>query len=179
LEFAMIAGSRSRRRLAVFSFVLLAAVSAALAQQRIVAKSGAAMCGALTAADFSSVNVRTDAKPTANVSDGGASAYCVFAGKSGATGGVELDVFYPAGTTPADVKETMNTASAETTPALAPITVPGADEARWSASTKSGGPAFATIVVRRGNLVLGLSIPTGKDAQAQLMKLVDVALKRL
>src|SRR5215813_12264039 len=61
----------------------------------IAPKSGAALC-ALAPADFQAAGVSGAEKPKANVSDAGASAYCSYAGKSVATGGIELDVFYPA-----------------------------------------------------------------------------------
>jgi hypothetical protein len=159
--------------------LLLAAIPASLsaAGAPIPPKSGAAMC-ALTPADFQAVGITNAAKPTANVQDNGASAYCVYAGKSSATGGIELDVFHPAGGNVADAKETLRLAIGEGTSGLTPINVPGADEAQWSAATKSGGPAFAAIAVRRGTLVFVLGFPTGPNAQTQLMKLAAVVLQR-
>ena len=163
--------------------VLLAAVPAIVlaAPNKIPPKSGAAMC-ALTPADFQSVGVGNTSKPTANVQDGGASAYCVYAGKSSATGGVELDVFYPAGgASIADAKETLRMAMGEGSSAqtpLKPIAIAGADEAHWSPAAKSGGPAFATMAVRRGTLVFVVGIPTSATAQAQLTKLVAMVLER-
>src|SRR5438477_815910 len=62
----------------------------------IAPKSGATMC-ALAPADFQAAGVANADKPKANINDGGASVYCTYAGKSAATGGIELDVFYPAG----------------------------------------------------------------------------------
>ena len=147
---------------------------------KIPPKSGAAMC-ALTPADFQSVGVGGTAKPTANVQDGGASVYCVYAGKSSAMGGVELDVFHPAGPSIADAKETLRMAIGEGSSAqtpLQPIAIAGADEARWSPAVKSGGPVFASIAVRRGTLVFVLGIPASATAQTQLTKLVAMVLER-
>ncbi len=143
----------------------------------IAPKSGAAMC-ALTAADFQTAGVANAGKPTANVQDAGAGAYCVYAGKSSATGGIELDVFYPAGANPTEVKATYETAIGEGSTALKPIKIDGADEARWAPSAVSGGPPFASIAVRRGSLVFVLGIPANKNAQAQLTKLAGLVLKR-
>ena len=143
----------------------------------IPASAGAAMC-ALTPADFHGVGVSAAAKPTANVQDGGASVYCVYAGKSSATGGIELDVFNPAGASVADAKETMRFAIGEGTAGLKPIALAGADEAQWSAATTSGGPAFAALAVRRGTLVFVLGIPANANAQAQLMQLAAMVLQR-
>ncbi|HKY63089.1 MAG TPA: hypothetical protein VJR29_06700 [bacterium] len=162
------------RYLSFFILLLASSVQAA----PIAPGSGAAMCGALTVSDFQGVGVAKAAPPTANVTDKGASAYCVYAGKSSATGGIELDVFYPAGTNPGEAKATLETAGGELSSSLKPIAVPGADEARWSPNAVSGGPAFATILVLRGNLVFVLGIPANPAAQAQLLKLADLALKR-
>jgi hypothetical protein len=143
----------------------------------IAPKSGAAMC-ALTPADFQAAGVTGAGKPTANVQEAGSGAYCVYAGKSVATGGIELDVFYPAGANPTEVKATYETAIGEGSTALKPIKIDGADEARWSPSAVSGGPPFASIAVRRGSLVFVLGVPANKNAQAQLTKLTALVLKR-
>ena len=158
-------------------FVLLTGAALAFAAG-IAPKSGAAMCAALTPADFQSVGIANAAKPTANVSDGGASAYCVYAGKSGATGGIELDVFHPAGASAAEARDTFKTAASEGVTGMKPIAIAGADEASWSANAVSGGKPFATITVRRGTLVFSLSFPASANAQAQLTKLASVVLTR-
>jgi len=140
-------------------------------------KSGAAMC-ALTPADFQSVGIRNASKAAANVQDGGASVYCVYAGKSSATGGIELDVFYPAGSNAADVKATYETAIGESSSGLKPIAVAGADEVRWSPNAVSGGPRFAEIAVRRSNLVFVLGVPAHANAETELTTLARVLLER-
>jgi hypothetical protein len=145
----------------------------------VAPKSGASMC-ALTAADFKAAGVAGAAsKPTANVQDAGASASCVYAGKSSATGGIELDVFYPAGANRDEVMVTYVNALGEAGAAGKPIKFAGADEARWAPDAVSGGPAYALIGVRRGSLVFVVGIPTGKDAQERLTKLAELVLKRL
>jgi hypothetical protein len=141
-------------------------------------RAGEALC-VLSPTDFGEAGVPNASKPSANVQDGGASAYCVYAGKSAATGGIELDVFSPAGASPAEVKNTYQTAIGESSSGMTPIRIEGADEARWSAHAVSGGPPFATIAVRRGDLVFVLGIPANKDAQAQLTSLIGLVLKRL
>jgi hypothetical protein len=164
------------RKLALYS--LLAAIPAvAFAAGPIPPKSGAAMC-ALTPADFHGVGVSDASKASANVQDGGASVYCVYAGKSSATGGIELDVFNPAGASVAEAKETLRFAIGEGTAGLTPITLAGADEAQWSAATTSGGPAFAALAVRRGTLVFVLGIPAGANARMQLTQLAAIVLQR-
>ncbi len=160
-------------------FLCVTVPFSAHAEGLIAPKSGAALCGALTVADFQGAGLAQAAPPSVNLIDGGAGAYCVYSGKSAATGGIELDVFYPAGTNPAEAKATEETAAGETTgSALAPIPLAGADSARWSPKAVSGGPPFATLVVRRGTLVFVLGIPAGPNAQAQLLKLAALSLKR-
>ena len=156
---------------------LFVAGSIALVAAAIAPKSGATMC-ALAPADFQAAGVANAGKASANVQDGGASVYCVYAGKSAATGGIELDVFYPAGSSVADAKETFKTSVSEGGSGLKPIAIAGADEALWSPSLKSGGPAFASATVRRGTLVFSLGIPASANAQSQLTKLVEIVLGR-
>jgi hypothetical protein len=160
----------------VVSFGLTAASNLTAATPSIAPKSGSAMC-ALTVADFQGVGIGNASKPDANVDDGGASAYCVYAGKSGATGGIELDVFYPAGASEADIKETYANASAASS--LQTARIAGVDEAQWSAREVQGGPPFAMIAVRRSNLVFAISLPAGKNAEVQLVKLAEMVLQRL
>jgi hypothetical protein len=143
----------------------------------IAPKSGAALC-ALAPADFAAAGVQNAGKPNANVQEAGASAYCVYAGKSAATGGIELDVFYPAGANAKEAKATFDTAVGEGSSPMKPIKIAGTDEAVWSDNAKSGGPAFATIAVRKGTLVFVLGLPTSKNAQSQLTKLAELVLKR-
>jgi hypothetical protein len=166
------------RALTLASLMLVASTSFSHAGPPIPPKSGAGMCGGLTVADFLGVGILNASSPKANVSDGGASAYCVYAGRSSATGGLEFDVFYPAGGNPTEVKATQDTAIGEMSSALKPIHITGADEALGSSHTVSGGPPFAVLLVRRSNLVFVLGIPAGSSAQAQLLKLAEIVLKR-
>jgi hypothetical protein len=173
--------SRSRSSLVALLVSVSLSVSVSAGQQpaaKAPRPTGAALC-VLSPNDFTTAGVANAAKPTANVQDGGASAYCVYAGKSGATGGIELDVFAPAGPTPADVKETFKTATGESSSPLTPIRLEGTDEALWSAHQVSGGPPFATIAVRRGDLVFVLSFRAHKDALVQLTSLWGLVRKRL
>src|SRR5262249_35467348 len=137
----------------VFAIAFLFAAASgrhARAGAAISPKSGAAMC-ALTPADFQSAGVANAAKPTANVQDGGGSVYCVHAGRSTDTAGIDSAAVYPAGSNDVESKATYKTAIDEG-PALKPLNVAGADEAHWSPSGTSGGPPFATVTVRRKNL---------------------------
>ena len=158
---------------------LLGVASVAFAEPTIKPKSGAALCGALAPTDFKAAGVANADKPTANISDGGASAYCVYAGKSAATGGIELDVFHPAGGNAKEAKATFDTAVGEGSSPVKPFKLAGVDEAQWNAEAVSGGPKFATLAVRRGTLVFVLGIPAHKDSEAQLRKLALLVLARL
>jgi hypothetical protein len=164
------------RALAIASLVVAASDHQVRAGAVIPPKAGAAMC-ALTPADFQNAGISNATKPTTNVQDGGASVYCVYAGKSAATGGIELDVFYPAGSSIAEAKATYKTAADEGPP-LKPLSIAGADEAHWSATGVSGGPPFASVVVRRSTLVFTLGIPAGNNSQSQITKLAAVVLQR-
>ena len=157
---------------------ILVAAAAARADAPVKPGSGAAMC-VLTVADFKAAGVDKAEKPTANVDDGGQSAYCVYAGKSSATGGIELDVFHPAGGNAAEAKATEDTAVGEVTVTLKPLKLAGVDTARWAPNAKSGGPEFAMVVVRRGTLVFVLGIPAHADAEARVTKLANLVLDRL
>ena len=143
----------------------------------IAPNSGAKMC-ALAPADFQAAGVQGAGPAKANVSDP-ANVYCVYAGKSSATGGIELDVFNPAGANANEIKNAFQTAVGEASGGgLKAIKIAGADEAQWSDNAKSGGPPFALIVVRKGALVFVLGIPTSKNAQGQLTKLAELVLKK-
>jgi len=143
----------------------------------IAPKSGAALC-ALAPADFQAAGVAGANKPTTNVQEAGANVACVYSGKSAATGGIELDVMYPAGANAKEAKATFDTAVGEGSSPMKPIKIAGTDEALWSGDAKSGGPAFATIAVRKGTLVFVLGIPASKNAQTQLTKLAELVLKK-
>ncbi|HEY8209299.1 MAG TPA: hypothetical protein VIG99_17545 [Myxococcaceae bacterium] len=136
--------------------------------------SGAKMCEALTVADLKAAGLAPDAKGlSANVPEP-TSAYCVYAGKSGATGGIELDLFDAAG----DVKGTWETILGEMAPPK-PAGLPGTDESVIDLEAVSGGPKFAVLVARRGNLVFSLSLPAGPKAKDQLFSLAKLVLARV
>ena len=153
----------------------LAALMAALVGKG----SGTAMC-VLTPADFQLAGVRGTIKPTVNLDDGGKSAYCTYTAQSGAHGGVELDVFYPAGDSQTDVEQTYKTVMNEDPANYQQLTVAGASEATIALSIpQTGYKPFAAIVVRRGDLVFTISLPTGPQTKAQLVRLSEVVLSRL
>src|SRR4030095_5625870 len=133
----------------ILAALILSLAMASTAHAGIPPKSGSILCQGLVPADFANVGISNASIPKINVGDGGASAYCTYAGKSSATGGIELDVFYPAGGTPAEAKATLETANGESGGGQKPIAVPGADDASWAPNAVSGGPPFATLSARR------------------------------
>jgi hypothetical protein len=166
--------------------VVAAALCALLSQPAAAApikpNTGAAMCGALTPADFTAAGIAGTAKPQANVLHPTA-AYCVFSGSSGEMGGVELDVFYWAGMNETTVKEHEQTLLAQTggnigAGSYKKIQMNGVDSAYLGSALARNGPPFAGILVQRSALILIISIPPGPRAADQLMKLATVALQR-
>jgi len=135
--------------------------------------SGAKMCDALTPADLKAQGLAPDAKTTVNVPEP-ISAYCTYAGRSGATGGIELDVF-AAG---ADALDTQKTILGELS-GMKPAGYPGVDESLMNLEAVSGGPKFAVLVVRKAGLVFTLSLPSGPKAKDQLFALAKLVLGRL
>lgn len=152
--------------------LIVCAPLVAWADAPIKPKTGAALC-VLTPADFKAVGITNAEKAKANVSDEGASAYCVYAGKSGATGGLELDVFDPA------EADTWNVAAGETTAKWKTIKLGNAKTAKWAPDATSGGPEFAVLMAQRGSIVFVLGIPAHKDAEQRLVKLGGLVLDRL
>ena len=135
--------------------------------------SGTGLCDALTASDFTRVGIAVDKKPNVNLDDP-SSAYCTYKGKSGAMGGVELDVFYPT-----QAKSTEATALGESSANYTDAHVNGVDDSRIDLHDVSGGPPFASLVVRKNDLVYVISIPAGPHADSQLRRLSQIVLQRL
>ena len=143
--------------------------------------SGAKMC-VLTQSDFKPFGTLVWSKPQVHVDAGGQNnVYCTYRGASGATGGVELDVFYPAGETASDVEQTFKTALASDPGAkYTPEHVPGADESVYSAEVPSPGHLpFAANAVRRGDLVFTISLPSSPVSKTELLKISEIILQRL
>jgi hypothetical protein len=163
----------------VSAFAVLALAPAQAAP--VVKNSGAKMC-VLTQADFKPYGTLVWSKPTIHVDAGGENnVYCVYRGASGATGGVELDVFYPAGQNADDVAQTYKTVlSSDPGAKYVPEHVTGADESVYSLDVPSEGHfPFAANAVRRGDLVFSISLPSSPFAKLEMLKLSQVVLSRL
>jgi hypothetical protein len=57
--------------------------------------------------------------------------------------------------------------------------VPGADDSRMDLKAVSGGPPFATLIVRKKSLVYVLSIPSSPHSESQLRALSKIVMQRL
>ncbi|HLI94917.1 MAG TPA: hypothetical protein VKT72_02395 [Candidatus Baltobacteraceae bacterium] len=143
--------------------------------------SGEKMC-VLTQADFKPFGTLVWSKPKVNVDAGGENnVYCAYRGPSGAAGGVELDVFYPAGSNPDDVQNAFKAVLGSDAGAkYTPERVPGADESLYSLAVPSPGHfPFAANAVRRGDLVFSISLPSSPFSKTELLKLSEIVLDRL
>ena len=142
--------------------------------------SGASLC-VLTPADFRTFGTIVESQPRVNVEQDGENVYCVYRGKSGATGGVELDVFYPAGATPAEVTQTFkNVLGSDPGAKYVPEGVPGADESVYSTNVPQPGSfPFAANAVRRGDLVFSISLPSSPVSKTELSALSAIVLSRI
>lgn len=127
------------------------------------------LCTLLTAADFARFGVDGAGAPEATT-DGTGSTYCVFAGESGATGGIELDLFpNPDESTAHD---TFVTATGEAA-AGRPATGGGFDESSFAIDDE-----VAFLVVRQGPLVIALAAPNDINTEQGLVSLAQLVLER-
>ena len=134
---------------------------------------GETLCGLLGPGDFTAAGVPGAGVPTLN-GNGSTEAYCVFAGTSSATGGIELDAFTG---TAADAASTYQTVLGESATAgeSARAGLSGADDASINLADTGGS---ATIAVRSGGLVFALGVPRSAAARSQLLVLARLVLDR-
>ncbi len=128
--------------------------------------------------DFMAVGIAGAAKPTVNSAEPG-SAYIVFAGKSGATGGIEFDVFV--GNNETDAAGIFDDASADLTEPddAAKTALFGYDELKLTTGLPvDGGGNWAGIAFRKGKLVFTISIPDSAQAHDQLIALAKLVIAR-
>jgi len=129
------------------------------------------LCSLLTAEDWGAFGFVTGAQPEIN-DEGPGTANCVFAGQSGATGGLELDAYVH--DTVAEAEDTLEIIR-EGMPNAQPITLPGADEALIDPDVDA---SYGAIVVRNGRFTYTISLPGSEQAQAQLTALAAAVLAR-
>jgi hypothetical protein len=132
------------------------------------ATAGAIDCTLLTPADLAAAGIEGAADPTDNGDETGH--YCVYAGTSGATGGIEFDVFPHEDV--ASATETYETVIGEGPSGEAPAGAPF-DEASFAID---GDVAYLTV--RQGTLVFALSVPNDDKTQAALVGLATLIAQR-
>jgi hypothetical protein len=132
------------------------------------------LCALLTPDDWTAAGLE-DAGPPEMDDDGPGtgSAYCIYNGFSGEMGGLELDVF---------VSPTVGDAQLiyaqilESIPETSTPNLSGVDEAAINANIQPDG--FGAILVRAGELVLTITLPSGPAATDQLISLTNLVLSR-
>ena len=136
--------------------------------------AGADLCGLLGPGDFAAAGVTGAGKPTENNQDN-SNVYCVYAGKSAGTGGIEFDAFL-AGSA-ADSKASYDSVAA---PMLdfageGKAAFPDADGA--VVRNDIPGP-YAGIAIWKGKLVFTIGIPSTLTSKVQLVVLAKLVLQR-
>ena len=130
--------------------------------------SGAIDCSLLSAADFAAAGLTGAGSPSDNPD--GTSHYCVYAGKSGATGGIELDVFLDGSI--ANAQATYQTVIGEG-PTGQPVPGASFDQSSYAVADKAG-----FLAVRKGLLTVALGAPDSPATQAALVGLANLVIQR-
>jgi hypothetical protein len=131
--------------------------------------AGGNFCELLGPGDFAAVGVSGARTPTKN-SDGPADAYCVYSGISGATGGIEFDIFIGDPLSSYQQIVANGALIADTTTGLPAVDAVG---------TVMNGPGnMAAIGVRKGAMTFDIDVPTGPGARTQLIALAKLVLER-
>ncbi len=154
---------------ALFASLALAALAAAPA----LAAPANDFCALLAPADFQAAGVPGAGPPTVNPDEQGA--YCVYTGKSSATGGIEFDVFVTKSA--ADAKDVYVTMRGETGPgSRVANALPGADLSELA--KVAGPPAFTTITAQKGRLAFAIGVPATAKSQEAVVSLGKLVLQR-
>ena len=125
--------------------------------------------------DFAAVGLSGAGAPDVNSDEPGC-AYLVYAGNSGATGGIEFDVFFS--DDPEAVFATVTAESQHARPVSCAQEV-GADDALLETGRNNGrGGKWAGIDVKKGRLVFAISLPDSPQAESQLIALAKLVLAR-
>lgn len=135
-------------------------------------RPGEPLCGLLGPGDFAAAGLPAAGVPTLN-GDGSTEAYCVYAGTSAATGGLELDAFVSADAAGSgDVYTTVLGESGAGSPVPE---LSGVDAASINLDAEG---TFATVAVQAGRLAFDIGIPKGAGARDQLLALAGLVLQR-
>jgi hypothetical protein len=130
------------------------------------------LCDLLGPGDFATVGIAGAAAPTMNT-DGPGSAYCVYAGESAATGGIEFDVFVDE-----DAEGVFDTIVDGTSGDLGSVTIPGVDAAVGTDGVAGRADGYGTVVVRKGPLVFTIAAPGGPGTTLKLSTLAGIVIAR-
>ena len=135
--------------------------------------AGDDLCKLLGPGDFAAVGVSGTGPASENNQDN-SNVYCVYAGKSAGTGGVEFDAFL------ADTKANSRPPSTPwprrcSTSRAGQAAFPDADGAKLRTDIPDG---YAGIAIWKGKLAFDIGIPTTDQAKDQLIALAKLVLQR-
>ena len=131
---------------------------------------GGDYCGLLGSGDFAAVGITGTAAPSKN-SDAPTDAYCVYAGTSSGTGGIEFDIFI--GDADATYQQIRANAGIFLDDATADL--PGVDAA---GTIVNGSGGLASIAVKKGQMSFDIGFPSSAGGRDQLLALARVVLAR-
>ena len=139
--------------------------------------AGDDLCRLLGPADFAAVGITGTGGPSENNQDN-SNVYCVYAGKSAATGGVEFDAFLAG--SKADSEATFNEIAAPMLDfeGVGKAAFPEADGAQLRTDIPGGYDGYAGIAIWKGKLAFDIGVPTSDRAQDQLIALAKLVLQR-
>jgi len=130
-------------------------------------------CGFLTPEDFKAAGVAGAGKPTTNGDDAGA--FCVYAGKSSATGGIEFDFFVAPKDADAEaIWDEVRPGKAKR--ASVAKSLPGAELAEIAKET--GKVNYTSLGVKRGKVVFHIGVPTTPKSEEAVLALARLVLQR-
>ncbi len=128
----------------------------------------------LTVDDFTAAGVNGAATVSENNTNN--EFYCVYAGRSSGTGGIEMDAFVYDDASDQDEGYDSLLPVDDVHDVTARIANAQAAEV---GTVVSGGPRFAQIAVRSGNLSYGIGIPPTGDWQTQLVALANAFMSKV
>jgi hypothetical protein len=131
-------------------------------------------CAYLTPDDFKAAGVSGAGKPSINTDEAGA--FCGYAGKSSATGGIEFD-FFVARTAPESDEIWANVRPESSQRASVAKSLPGAEKAELAKIT-SGKVKYTSLGVKRGRVVFHIGVPTAARSEEAVLALARLVLQR-
>ena len=150
-----------------------AAFAAALSVFASAVQAKPEYCAFLAPEDFKAAGIVGAAKPSYNPDQVGA--YCVYAGKSSALGGIEFDIFVASSVREAD-EIWANVRPASTKRESVAKALPPADKAELAG--ESGPYKFTALGVKRGRVVFHVGVPNAPGSREAVLALAKLVLKR-